>query len=127
LNKRILLVDDDVDITSAFKIGLEQTGFTVIAYNDPKLAFSQFKAGLYDLLLADIRMPGMSGLELYEKIKQIDKKIKVCFVTAFEEYYDQLEKAFPTLDLHKCYILKPITISNLVKKVNVVLSVESYR
>jgi CheY-like chemotaxis protein len=124
LNKKILVVDDDVDITSAFKVGLEQNGFTVTAYNDPKLAFLEFKADLYDLLLTDIRMPGMSGLELYEKIKQIDNRIRVCFVTAFGEYYGQLEKAFPTIDLHKCYIRKPITISNLAKKLKEILNLE---
>jgi CheY-like chemotaxis protein len=64
---------------------LEQHGFTVSTYNDPVLALSEFKAGLYDLLLADVRMPGMSGLELYEKIKQIDHRIEVCFITAFDE------------------------------------------
>jgi DNA-binding response OmpR family regulator len=125
LKKNILLVDDDPDITSSFKIGLEQNGFAVVSFNDPKLAFSQFKEGLYDLLLTDIRMPGMNGLELYEKIKKLENRIKVCFVTAFEEYYGELEKAFPMLNLHKCYILKPITISDLAKKVNVILNLES--
>jgi two-component SAPR family response regulator len=124
LNKRILLIDDDVDITLSFKVGLQENGFIVVSYNDPKLAFSQFKAGLYDLLLTDIRMPGMSGLELYEKIKQIDNRIKVCFITAFEGYYGQLEKAFPTLDLDTCYVLKPITIADLAKKINAILNLE---
>lgn len=108
--KRILIVDDESDITTSFKLGLEQYGFMVSTYNDSVLALSEFKAGLYDLLLADIRMLGMSGLELYEKIKQIDDRIEVCFMTAFDEYYGQLGKAFPKLDLQRCYLLKPITI-----------------
>jgi DNA-binding response OmpR family regulator len=124
LNKRILLIDDDVDITLSFKVGLEQNGFTVVSYNDPKLAFSQFKVGSYDLLLTNVRMPGMSGLELYERIKQIYKRIKACFITAFEEYHGQLEKAYPTLDLHTCYILKPITIADLAKKIKAILNLE---
>jgi two-component SAPR family response regulator len=69
-------------------------------------------------------MPGLSGLELYERIKQIDNRIKVCFITAFEEYYGQLEKAFPTLDLQTCYILKPITITDLAKKIKAILNLE---
>lgn len=124
MNKRILLIDDDVDITLSFKLGLEQNGFTVVSYNDPRLAFSQFRVGLYDLLLTDIRMPGMSGLELYERIKHIDNRIKVCFITAFEEYHGQLEKAFPALDLHTCYILKPITMADLAKKIKAILNLE---
>src|SRR6266487_1990535 len=94
--KRILLVD-----ASSFKIGLEQYGFKVTTYNDPVLALSEFKIALFDLLLVDIRMPGMTGLELYEKIKNIDHKIEVCF------------------------ILKPIAISELAKKINTILNVDS--
>jgi DNA-binding response OmpR family regulator len=121
--KRILIVDDESDITTSFKFGLEQYGFMVSTYNDPVLALSEFKAGLYDLLLADIRMPGMSGLELYEKIKQIDPRIEVCFITAFDEYYGQLGKAFPKLDLQRCYLLKPITIANLVERIKTILDI----
>ena len=91
-------MDDESDITTSFEFGLEQHGFRVHTYNDPLSALSEFKAGLFDLLLADIRMPGMSGLELYEKIKQIDDRIEVCFITAFDEYYGQLGKAFPYKD-----------------------------
>jgi len=123
--KRILLVDDEADITSSFQIGLEQYGFKVTTYNDPVLALSEFKIALFDLLLVDIRMPGMTGLELYEKIKNIDHKIEVCFITAFEEYYGQLSAAFPNIDLEKCYILKPIAISELAKKINTILNVDS--
>jgi two-component system, OmpR family, response regulator ChvI len=123
LKKRILIVDDESDITASFKFGLEQHGFRVNAYNDPVLALSEFKAEQYDLLIADIRMPGMSGLELYEKIKQIDDRIEVCFITAFNEYYGQLGKAFPKLDLQRCYLLKPITISDLVEKIKTILDI----
>lgn len=124
MNKRVLLVDDDLDITTPFKIGLEGYNFTVSTYNDPKIALSEFKENMYDLLLTDIRMPGMSGTELYEKIKRIDNKIKVCFITGFQEYYPELEKALPGLDLHKCYILKPITISDLEEKIKTILELE---
>ena len=55
-NKRILIVDDEKDITKTFKIGLEQQGFEVTTYNDPELALSQFKENWFDLLLLDIRI-----------------------------------------------------------------------
>jgi two-component system, OmpR family, response regulator ChvI len=67
---RILLVDDDVDITTSLKIGLEDNGFVVDTFNDPLLALSNFKPGIYDLLLFDIRMPQLSGFDLYDKIKK---------------------------------------------------------
>src|SRR5919198_5463371 len=83
---RILLVDDDVDITTSLKIGLEDNGFAVDAFNDPLEALSSFKPSLYDLLLFDVRMPQLNGFNLYDKIKQEknnNKHLKVCFITAY--------------------------------------------
>ena len=113
----ILIVDDELDITLAFKKGLESNGFLVDIYNDPVIALSNFKSGLYDLLLLDVRMPKMNGFELYQEIEKIDKKAKVCFITAFEVYYQALKEIFPTLDVG-CFIRKPIEIEDLVKKIN---------
>ena len=67
------------------KIGLENNQFIVTTFNDPVEALSRFKPGLYDLMIIDIRMPGMNGFQLYHKIRHIDHKVKVCFLTAFEE------------------------------------------
>src|SRR3954447_25629445 len=113
----ILIVDDELDITLAFKKGLESNGFLVDIYNDPFIALSNFKSGFYDLLLLDVRMPKMNGFELYQEIEKIDKKAKVCFITAFEVYYQALKDIFPTLDVG-CFIRKPIEIDDLVKKIN---------
>ena len=116
-NKRILIVDDEKDITDIFKIGLEQQeGFEVITYNDPELALSQFKENWFDLLLLDVKMPKMSGFELYSRLKEIDSKPKVCFITAFEVYYDEFKRVFPNLDV-KCFLRKPISVSDLVEQV----------
>ena len=73
-------------------------GFIVDISNDPVKSLSSYKAGVYDLLLLDIRMPKMSGFELYDKIKEIDDNVNVCFITAFEEYYDEFRKRFPYSD-----------------------------
>jgi len=70
----------------------------VDVFNNPLESLSSYKAGAYDLLLLDIKMPQMSGFELYDKIKHIDEKVKVCFITAFEEYYDEFKKQFPYLE-----------------------------
>jgi two-component system, OmpR family, response regulator ChvI len=116
-NGSILIVDDELDITLAFKKGLERNGFLVDIYNDPILALSNFKSGFYDLLLVDVRMPKMNGFELYQEIEKVDKKAKVCFITAFEVYYHALKEIFPTLEVG-CFIRKPIEIDDLVKKIN---------
>src|ERR671932_2840012 len=88
--KRILLVDDEHNITFGFRIGLEDNGFVVDTFNDPQEALSNFKAGLYDLLLIDIKMPKMNGFELCQEIERIDNRVKVCFITAYEVYYKSL-------------------------------------
>jgi len=81
--RRILVVDDDPDITLTFKVGLEDDeSFEVYGYTDPLEALSNFKPHFYDLLLADINMPKMNGLELCSRILEIDVNVKICFITA---------------------------------------------
>jgi DNA-binding response OmpR family regulator len=111
-----MIVDDEQDITAIFRIGLENREFVVTTYNDPREALANFRSGMFDLLILDIRMPGMSGFELYQKIRDMDEKVKVCFLTAFEEYRADFKKSFPALDEVKCYLKKPITISDLISR-----------
>ena len=116
-NKRILIVDDEVDIARFFKLALERAGFIVDVFNDPMKSLSAYKVGAYDLILLDIRMPRMSGFELYDKIKEIDDNVKVCFVTAYEEYYDEFKKRFPHSDKTEWFIKKPIGMKELISRV----------
>ena len=123
--KRVLVVDDEVDITTIVKLALEKVNLQVDVYNDPLLALTDYKAGMYDLLLFDIRMPGMNGFELYRKIKDIEEKEKkvkngkprVCFITAFEEFRSEFKETFPILEEVDCFLRKPIPLSDLVKAV----------
>jgi two-component system, OmpR family, response regulator ChvI len=113
---RIFLVDDERDISMVYKTGLEQSGFLVDAFNDPALALSSYKAGEYDLLLLDIKMPKMNGFELYREIQKIDDKVKVCFITAFVTYYESLREIFDMRNIH-CIIKKPIEMSVLIQRI----------
>jgi len=113
---RVMIVDDEQDITTIFKIGLESNQFIVTTFNDPLQALSTFKPGLYDLLILDVRMPGMNGFELYHKIRDIDDKVKVCFLTAFEEARGEFKNSFPFLEEVKCYLKKPIGVQDLIKR-----------
>ena len=115
--KKIMVVDDEYDITESIKNGLTKKGFEVTVYNDPAKALDEYIPGAHDLLLLDIRMPKMNGFELYREITKKNDNIKICFFTAFEVYYEEFRKMFP--DLHvKCFIRKPITISDLVTHIN---------
>ena len=115
--RRILSVDDDPDITFIVKTGLEASGlFEVHTFNDPEVALSNFKPGLYDLALIDFRMPKMYGYELYDKMKKIDSKLKMCFMTATYSNYEELRATFPTIEI-ECYIQKPVQIKDQVRRV----------
>jgi YesN/AraC family two-component response regulator len=61
-------------------------------------------------------MPGLNGFELYQKIRNTDTKVKVCFLTAFETYRSEFSQTFPFLDEVKCFLKKPISVSDLIKK-----------
>jgi two-component system catabolic regulation response regulator CreB/two-component system response regulator ChvI len=133
-NNRILIVDDEVDITTVFTLGLEDNGFKVEAFNDAIQALASFKSGLYDLVLIDYKMPRMNGFELYQEIRKIDDKVKICIITAFDLYHEDIKKKFRRssnksqqdkivengvggeLNLG-CIIQKPIEIDDLVKRV----------
>jgi two-component system, OmpR family, response regulator ChvI len=115
--KRIAVVDDEPDITTVLKRGLEHHGFAVDAFNDPQAALESFKPGHYDLMIIDIRMPKLNGFDLYRELRKKDGGVKVCFLTAFEIYYEEFRKMFPTIDV-RAFIRKPVSISNLVSQVN---------
>jgi CheY-like chemotaxis protein len=131
---RILVVDDEYDVAITLKTILEEEKdkeqdssdsdssssgsieFEVDVFNDPKRALSNFKAGKYDLLLLDILMPKMNGFELCQQLQNIDDKVKVCFITAYEVYYHALREMFPTMEVD-CFIAKPIGKKELVSRI----------
>jgi DNA-binding NtrC family response regulator len=119
--RRILIVDDEPDIISVFKMVLEMNGFEVDTYNDPLSALANFKQNAYGLVILDIRMPHINGFELYNKIRTVDDKVNVCFMTAFDDYRQEFKKSFPMLDEIKCFIRKPKAIEDLVKHVATIL------
>ena len=116
-SKTVLIVDDDSDMTSIFSLGLQDEGFEVYSYNDPLDALSQFRPNFYDLLLIDINMPKMDGIELSNKILELDANVKICLVTAGESNIEVLRELFPTRSIG-CFINKPVSIEYLVRRVN---------
>lgn len=113
---RILIVDDEPDITLSFKMILEGNGFKVDTYNDPIHTTRNFKAGSYDLVILDIRMPKMDGFQLYEELKKIDEKVKVVFITAFDINYEGLRKMYPELRIDS-FVRKPVDSEYLINVV----------
>jgi DNA-binding response OmpR family regulator len=116
LSKVILIVDDDPDMTSIFSLGLQDEGFEVYAYNDSLDALSQFRPNFYDLLLVDINMPKMNGIDLSRQLLELDSNVKICFITAGDANVEVLRELYPTRDIG-CFIKKPVTIDQLVRRV----------
>lgn len=116
--KRILVVDDESDTNITLKVVLEESGFKVDSFTDPQAALLKFKTGLYDLALIDMRMPVLNGFSLYNEIRKLDNKVKICFLTAAEDtYYDIFRKqAYPNYD-ENCILRKPIENELLLKRI----------
>jgi two-component system response regulator ChvI len=122
--RRILIVDDESDITTALKMYLEVQGFQVDAFTDPANALAQFKAGFYHLLILDIKMPEMNGFELYREIKKKDETVKVFFLTALSEMrdYDAFKKDVFPKEGKRYFIAKPIENEDILTRINTVIA-----
>jgi DNA-binding response OmpR family regulator len=120
---KILLVDDEPDITMSFEATLQNAGYTVNAYQDPLIALSEFKPGYYDLVILDIKMPEMNGFKLYTEMQKVDNQAKFCFITAGEMFYDKVreeEEQYCKLDAER-FLQKPISNVELVKRIEKIM------
>jgi DNA-binding response OmpR family regulator len=114
---KILIVDDEPDLTQVSTLALEYHGFKVDSFNDPQEALSKYAPGLYDLVILDVKMPKMSGFELYHEIKKKDNNAEVCFLTASELYYEEFRKKEASALDKNLFIRKPIENEELVKQI----------
>jgi DNA-binding response OmpR family regulator len=119
-NKRIMIIDDDKDITNLFATFLEYNDYIVDAYTNPVEAFNNFRKNSHDLIILDLKMPMMDGMTLYHKIKEIDNNIIICFTTADINYIQQLQKSI--IDIEKIVLYKPVLLKDLKNKIDWLLS-----
>jgi CheY-like chemotaxis protein len=108
-----LLVDDEPDIVYLVVTGLERKGFGVDSYTDPVLALQNFKAGL----VLDIKMPQMDGIELFNRMKKEDDKVKVCFFSASNYFTSNCKNLFKDPPNKFLFISKPISISKMTEQI----------
>jgi DNA-binding NtrC family response regulator len=104
-----------VGLEGYYDHGNKRKKFEVYTYNNPTVALSDFKPNFYDLMLTDIYMPHMNGLELSQKILELDANIRVCFMSAAEVNIEALREVYPKVSFG-CFIKKPVTIDDLVKR-----------
>lgn len=115
--KKILVVDDEPDVTLSFKTILEGKGFEVETYNNPIEALKEFKSELYAMAILDIRMPKLDGFQLNDELKKIDSKLKVIFITAYDINYEIVREIYPELKLD-AFIRKPVDSNLLIRIVS---------
>ena len=115
MNKRVLIIDDEPDIILTLRMALEQNGFRTDSYSDSILAYKNFRAGVYDLVLLDIKMPNVDGFQLHQKIKRTDSRVKICFLTASEFYDEEIrkEQGFDGFN-EELFLRKPVEITCLI-------------
>jgi DNA-binding NtrC family response regulator len=116
---RLLVVDDDSDIVRVLKMGLLKNGFLVNAFTNPEEALQSFKSNsedYYCLVLSDLRMPSLSGIQLSKKVKAINPNVKVILMTAFEIRDNEFSKVFPSTQVDG-FVQKPIGIKDLTDKI----------
>jgi DNA-binding response OmpR family regulator len=117
-NNKILLIDDEPNLTLVFKLGLEDNGFEVDMFNDILMTLSAFKNNpSYALALIDIKMPKMNGFELYNEMRKINDKIKVCFITAFDVQKGDMKAISASDDQSVAIIRKPSAIEEIVQAI----------
>ncbi|HEY5631156.1 MAG TPA: response regulator [Nitrososphaeraceae archaeon] len=120
--KRILIIDDEEDVTLSLHVALEHKGFKVYSYTDPEFAYKNFRDDLYDLVLLDIMMPVVDGFHLFRKIRKRDRRVKICFLSASEYVHERFRKE-NGLDgfTQESFFKKPIEIDDLVLAIDKLL------
>ena len=115
---KIFVIDDDPDIVYVLKRGLQKNGFLVDAFTNPEEALRSFESNPHDLCLvvSDVRMPGLSGIQLARKVKKINQDIKVVLMTSFEIKDNEFSKVFPSTQVDG-FVQKPISIADLTSKI----------
>ena len=115
---RLLVVDDDPDIAHVLKQGLLKNKFLVSAFTRPEEALQNFQSNSKDycMILSDIRMPELSGIQLARKVKEINPNVKVVLMTSFEIRDNEFSKVFPSIQVDG-FVQKPIGINDLTNKI----------
>ena len=115
----IIVVDDEIELATLFKTFLNQQGFNTISFVDPVLALEYFKetSDKHSLIITDLRMPGLNGLELAKKVRELNINIRIFLMTAFEIRDLENHVDFKIAKIDRL-IQKPVRFSNLKEMIN---------
>ena len=127
-NKRIVsIVDDDIYITKLFHEAFSENidGILVFSFNDPVMAFKHFVKNKENcvLVISDLRMPGLNGLELLKKVKTSNPKVRTILMSAYNFDEEELYRQYMKEGVINSTIEKPVTMNRLYQRVQEELDV----
>ena len=119
--KIVSVVDDDLNTTELFQVALSENieGISVVSFNDPVIALEHFAANkdAYVLVISDLRMPGLNGLELLKKVKSSNPKVRTLLMSAYNFDEDLLFLKYMEEGIIDSSIDKPVSINSLCQRV----------
>ena len=121
--KNILIVDDDKDLVNLYEMFLKYDGYKVDAFTDPVDALSSFRKDVYDLVLLDLKMPEMNGVELFHELQNVDPNLLYRFITAAnKEYIDNIK--INNIGIEENIIYKPLWLNELRTTIHSLLPIK---
>lgn len=119
--KIVSIVDDEIDITKLFQYAISASieGVSVITFNDPVIALEHFADNKknYALVISDLRMPNLNGLELLKKVKQLKPSVRTILISAYEVDEDQVFQNYMKQGIINLFVKKPIGLPELCQEV----------
>lgn len=120
-NRIVSIVDDELDITQLYQDAIygKIDGISVVCFNNPVTALEHFIENKkdYALVISDLRMPKLNGLDLLEKVKMLNSNVRTILVSAYEVKEDEVFQKFTKEGIIDLFIEKPIPIDRLRQKV----------
>ena len=119
-SKLVAIIDDELDITVIFRDAIRGIrGISIFTFTDPIMALEHFKINRkdYRLIVSDLRMPGINGIELLKRIKELNPLVRTVLMTAFE-FNDKLFQQYAEKQIINGFLQKPILLKDLVKEVD---------
>lgn len=104
---RVLLIDDDFDCLSSLEEFLSMTGYCCDTYLDPCRAMEEYEKEAHDVVITDVKMPGMDGYEVLKKVQGLNPRGKVIMISAYDEEPGEGVKPF-------AYMNKPLDLEGLM-------------
>lgn len=119
--KIVSIVDNEIDITELFQYAISASihGVSVITFNDSVIALEHFTDNKknYALVISDLRMPNLNGLELLKKVKQLNPSVRTILVSAYELDDDQVFQNYMKQGIINLFVKKPIGLPELCQEV----------